>query len=116
VLAFVDVDGLKAINDRAGHAVGDLVLRTLVATMRSSLRPFDPIVRYGGDEFVCAVGGVGIDEVLRRFDAIRHSLYADTGASISVGMASLAEQDTLHHLLVRADAMLLDAKRARQTG
>ena len=113
VLAFVDVDGLKAVNDRAGHATGDLVLRTLVATMRSSLRSFDPIVRFGGDEFVCAVAGIGIGDVERRFGEIRRSLYADTGVGISVGLAALAEDETLEQLTVRADDALLEAKRAR---
>jgi len=113
VLAFVDVDGLKAINDRAGHPAGDIVLRTLVSTMRSSLRSFDPIVRYGGDEFVCAVAGVDAVEVDDRFSDIRDSLYADTGASISIGLATLAEGETLEQLIARADAALLGAKRAR---
>lgn len=113
VLAFVDVDGLKSINDRAGHAAGDTVLRVLVSTMRSSLRSFDPIVRYGGDEFACAVAGVDAVEVDDRFRDIRDSLYADTGASISIGLASLAEGDTLEQLIARADVALLDAKRAR---
>jgi diguanylate cyclase (GGDEF)-like protein len=114
VLAFVDVDGLKGVNDRAGHATGDLVLRTLVTTMRSNLRSFDPIVRYGGDEFVCAVGGVDVDEVEARFERIRRSLFADTGVGISVGLAAAAEGETLDELTARADAALLDEKRLRQ--
>lgn len=113
VLALIDIDGLKAINDRAGHAVGDLVLRTLVSTMRSSLRSFDPIVRSGGDEFVCAISGVGADEVDLRFEQIRQSLYADTGASISIGMATLADGETLGQLTARADVALMGAKRTR---
>lgn len=113
VLACVDVNGLKAINDRAGHAAGDLVLRTLVATMRTSLRSFDPIVRSGGDEFMCAVSGVGVEDVDLRFEAIRTSLYADTGASISVGFATLADGETLGELTTRADDALLGAKLLR---
>lgn len=113
VLAFVDVDDLKVINDRAGHATGDLVLRTLVATMRRNLRSFDPIVRHGGDEFVCAIGSVDVDEVERRFGRIRASLYADTGVGISVGLAVLADVDTLDELTERADVALQDAKRTR---
>jgi GGDEF domain-containing protein len=84
--------------------------------MRSSLRSFDPIVRYGGDEFVCAVAGVAVEEVDGRFERIRTSLYADTGASISIGLASLAEHDTLAMLVARADAVLLCAKRGPGPG
>ena len=55
VIAYIDVDGLKGVNDRNGHAAGDRVLRMLVATMRANLRSYDPIVRFGGDEFVCGI-------------------------------------------------------------
>ena len=113
VLAFLDVDGLKGINDRAGHAAGDLVLRTLVAALRSSLRSFDPIVRFGGDEFVCGIGGADVREVEGRLAGTRRSLYADTGASFSVGLAVLAAGETLERLTARADAALLDAKASR---
>jgi diguanylate cyclase (GGDEF)-like protein len=113
VIAFVDVDGLKSVNDRDGHAAGDRVLRTLVSTLRSSLRSFDPIVRYGGDEFVCGLGGADLDQVERRFDAIRRSVQNDAGVGISVGLAALASGETLDQLTARADAALLDARNRR---
>ena len=113
VVAFVDVDGMKAINDRDGHAAGDHVLRALVATIRSNLRSFDPVVRYGGDEFVCGVSGVGINEVERRFEAINRALQSDVRAGISVGLAGLEPDATLELLTARADAALLDAKKRR---
>lgn len=113
VLAFIDVDGLKGINDRAGHTVGDDILRTLVATMRSRLRSFDPIVRFGGDEFVCGIGGVDIDEVRQRFDSIGESLHADMGVAISVGLATLGEQDGVEDTMARADAAMLEGRRSR---
>jgi diguanylate cyclase (GGDEF)-like protein len=111
VLASVDVDGLKGVNDRAGHATGDHVLRTLVATMRTQLRSSGPIVRAGGDEFVCGIGGVDLVEVDRRFGEIDRSLYADTGVRISVGLATLADGETLEQVTARADTALLASKR-----
>jgi diguanylate cyclase (GGDEF)-like protein len=113
VLAFVDVDGMKRVNDRDGHAAGDHVLRTLVSTMRSNLRSFDPVVRYGGDEFVCGLGGVGLEEVGRRFEEIDQSIKDDVGIGISVGLAVLGTGDTLDQLIARADAELLEAKKIR---
>ena len=113
VIAFVDIDGMKRVNDRDGHAAGDHVLQTLVWTMRSNLRSFDPVVRYGGDEFVCGVGGVDIDEVQRRFEVINQSVQNDVGVGISVGLAGLEPDDTLDRLTARADAALLAAKRHR---
>lgn len=113
VLAFLDIEDLRAITDRAGRGAGDLVLSTLVATLRSSLRSFDPIVRFGGDQFVCGFGGVDEGEVERRLVGAQRSLYLDTGAWFSFGLAVLAAGETLEALTARADAALLDAKGSR---
>ena len=113
VVVFADVDGLKRVNDRDGHAAGDRVLQTVVGIMRSHLRSFDPIVRYGGDEFVCGLGGVDHDVVVRRFEVIDRSVQSDVGVGISVGMARLEPDDTLDLLTARADAALLDVKKRR---
>ncbi len=79
--------------------------------MRSNLRSFDPVVRYGGDEFVCGLGGADIDEVERRFSLIRQTLQNDVGVGISVGLAALGADETLDELTARADAALLEAKK-----
>jgi diguanylate cyclase (GGDEF)-like protein len=116
VIAYVDVDGMKRVNDEAGHAAGDHVLQTLVLTLRANLRSFDPIVRYGGDEFVVGLGGVDNDVVARRFEIIDLSVHSDVGVGISVGLAGLEPDDTLDRITARADASLLIAKRQRSEG
>ena len=58
-LAFLDVDGLKALNDSNGHAAGDEFLRAVAAAIRLKLRAYDPVVRVGGDEFVCGFVDTG---------------------------------------------------------
>ena len=113
VLARIDVDGLGGINERAGHATGDHVLRTLVATMRSALRSYDPIVRMGGDDFACGIAGAGLDEADVLFCQVERSMHADTGVGISVGTAALADGESIEQITARADAALRDAKRAR---
>ncbi len=110
VLAFVDVDRLKLVNDRDGHAAGDRVLQTVVDAIRMRLRSFDPIIRYGGDEFVCGLGGTDLAEAQRRFDAIGVAIEADARVGISVGLAALAAGDTADRLTERADAAMLDVK------
>ena len=113
VIAFVDVDGLKGVNDREGHAAGDKVLRTLAATIRANLRTYDPIVRYGGDEFVCGVASVDPEEVRHRLGVIDQSLRNATGVGITAGIASMVGNESLEELTERADAALLEAKRSR---
>ena len=110
VLAFVDVDRLKLVNDRDGHAAGDRVLQTVVREIRSRLRSFDPIIRYGGDEFVCGLGGTDLEEAKRRFDEIGVAIESDANIAISVGLAALAIDDTADELTERADAAMLQTK------
>ena len=108
VLAFVDVDGLKATNDRDGHAAGDARLRDVVDAMRSKLRSYEPIVRYGGDEFLCSIAGVDLGAVRSRFEEIDRVLRRrDQPGSMSVGLAEMQGSDTLEDLIERADAALV---------
>ena len=113
VIAFIDVDGLKEVNDRDGHAAGDRVLRTLVATMRATLRSYDPIVRFGGDEFICGVASVDPDEVQHRIGVMDQSLRNSTGVGITAGLATLMSNESLDELTARADTALIEAKRSR---
>ncbi|HEX5824432.1 MAG TPA: GGDEF domain-containing protein [Candidatus Limnocylindrales bacterium] len=110
VLAFVDVDNLKEVNDRDGHAAGDRVLQTVVTAIRTRLRSFDPIMRYGGDEFVCGLSGTDLREARRRFDSIGVAIQADANVGISVGLAALATGDTPERLAQRADTAMLAVK------
>jgi diguanylate cyclase (GGDEF)-like protein len=113
VLAFIDVDGLKATNDTLGHAAGDLLLRRVVQTIRTHLRSYDLIARFGGDEFVCALLALHIDKAAERFALIRASLAAEAHASISVGLAEYQLHDSLQTLLARADQTLLAERQQR---
>jgi diguanylate cyclase (GGDEF)-like protein len=110
VLAFVDVDRFKVVNDRDGHAAGDRVLQAVVRAIRAWLRSFDPIIRYGGDEFVCGLSGTDLAEAERRFDLIGKAIEADASVGISVGFAALSADDTADLLTERADAAMLVVK------
>ncbi|MBA2695858.1 MAG: GGDEF domain-containing protein, partial [Actinobacteria bacterium] len=56
-VAFIDVDHLKQVNDTRGHAAGDRLLQHVADALRSRLRSYDLVVRYGGDEFICVMPG-----------------------------------------------------------
>lgn len=114
VLAYVDVDGLKQVNDHQGHAAGDALLRDVVGAIQGHLRSYDPVVRVGGDEFVCALAGSTPDEAHRRFQDIRATIEkTQPTVSMSVGFAALRPEDTLQQLTQRGDTALYEAKHAR---
>jgi diguanylate cyclase (GGDEF)-like protein len=110
VLAFVDVDRLKEVNDQHGHAAGDQVLQAVVRIIRENLRSFDPVVRYGGDEFICGLSGASLTEARRRFGVIAAGVAAETEVGISVGLAELKATDTVERLTRRADVAMLRVK------
>ena len=107
----MDLDGLKDVNDTQGHAAGDALLRHVTDAIRSRLRSYDPIVRVGGDEFVCALTDTDVEQARKRFHEVRDELTdAHGSASISVGLADLRPTDTLHALMARGDKALLDSR------
>jgi diguanylate cyclase (GGDEF)-like protein len=114
VLAFIDVDGLKATNDSLGHAAGDQLLRYLVDTLRAHLRSYDLIVRLGGDEFVCGLVDVTIDQAAERFQVVSADLAERREASVSVGFAELTPGDSLQDLIARADDDLYRERKQRR--
>jgi diguanylate cyclase (GGDEF)-like protein len=114
VLAFVDVDGLKAVNDSRGHLAGDALLRLLGETLRGNVRPYDVIVRYGGDELLCAMPNLSAGEARSRFAKIAAALAAaDADHSVTFGLAEAEPADSLQELIARADADFLDARHSR---
>jgi diguanylate cyclase (GGDEF)-like protein len=107
VVAYVDVVGLKLVNDERGHAAGDELLRQVVRTIRAHMRTYDLVVRLGGDEFLCAISGASRREARDRFRAVSNDLAAGSEpCAIKVGFATLSAQDSVEALIGRADAEL----------
>jgi diguanylate cyclase (GGDEF)-like protein len=113
-LAFIDVDRLKETNDTLGHAAGDNILRCVFAGFRVRLRPYDPLVRWGGDEFVGVISGAGVGDALSRIAAARADLAAlDPIVAVSFGLATMTAGDTMASLVGRADSALIEARQRR---
>lgn len=126
VVAFIDLDGFKGINDRHGHDVGDRFLVAIGRTLSHALRAEDFAARLGGDEFV-VVGTVAHDEGEHAIDAFRDRLARCTrtrfvlgdvsleyeGASVGVVVAGDDRPDAAT-LIARADAAMYAVKRARR--
>ena len=112
IVAFIDIDGLKQVNDSRGHVAGDALLQLTGETLRAHVRPYDVVVRYGGDEFVCAMSNLSASEATQRFVNVADALRAiDDEHSITFGIAEALPGDGLLALIARADAELLQARR-----
>jgi diguanylate cyclase (GGDEF)-like protein len=109
VAAFIDVDGLKAVNDIEGHNAGDALLRHIAERIRRQMRSYDLFVRLGGDEFLCALPNVTLVETQARFDRLRSDL-AGSGSPVSIGCAELRDGDSADDLVHRADGALLASR------
>ncbi len=119
-LLMLDLDGLKAANDRFGHASGDQLLRAVGETLRGDIRITDVAARYGGDEFVLLLtetdlaGGMLVADKVR-IDIGRLALPHDglvIRTSASVGLVTYPEDGrTSSELMRRADLAMFEAKR-----
>ena len=119
-LLMIDIDNFKEVNDRYGHAAGDIVLRTLAGTLARSLRGGDACGRLGGDEFAAVLpdeNRAGAAATAERLRAAIERLNVGSGSkqwirfTVSVGVATHPEDgETLATLLKRADARLYRAK------
>lgn len=117
-LLMIDVDRFKAINDRHGHAIGDLVLRHVAAVLRHTLRKDSLIVRYGGDEFCALVPVPGeaaafvVAERLRaNMEASPYRLDSERiPVTLSIGVTVHRHGKTLRQLLDEADRRAYRAK------
>ncbi|MDP9101612.1 MAG: GGDEF domain-containing protein, partial [Actinomycetota bacterium] len=115
VVAFLDVDGLKRVNDLHGHAAGDRLLSEVATCFSAQLLPGDVILRYGGDEFVCMFAGVDLAGAQARLAAGSARLQAGPeGGTVTAGLAELLPEDTAVALVARADrALYVERSRRR---
>lgn len=117
-LVMLDLDDLKAVNDRFGHIAGDQVLRSVADIVRGGVRKIDVAARYGGDEFVALLpetdptGGWVVAEKVRLTVAEQGLPGVDPGPTVSVGVVSYpADGRSADALLVSADRAMYASKR-----
>lgn len=122
VLAYLDLDGFKAVNDHFGHAAGDALLRAIAFKVKRNVRASDTIARLGGDEFALIMWNLSDDDAHAKLAALEQAI-AETvieweGASVSVhasaGMAPLGNEPAF--ALAEADAAMYQRKHARRRG
>ena len=119
-ILMVDIDHFKSINDRFGHAFGDIVIRSISLVLLDNTRSFDTVTRYGGEEFVVLLPGTSVAEasvIAERLLVSVRSLEFDValnhelGVSVSIGVSSVTEETSApEYILNEADKALYKAK------
>ncbi len=120
LLAVLDVDHFKCINDDFGHLAGDRVLKIIAGELRKRLRKTDFIARFGGEEFALLLPHTPLPEGLRLLDTLRqgieqcpfHFKGEPVTVTLSGGLGRFAEGETLEQVFERADHALYAAKDA----
>ena len=111
-MAFIDVDGLKQLNDSAGHTAGDELLKNVVAAIQERVRSYDIVLRYGGDEFVCVLVDATLAQAEKTIRDVRRFIeMRSAGRSVSVGMSPVRAGDDAAKAVSRADAALYRSRR-----
>ena len=112
----IDVDGLKEVNDRHGHAAGDELLLLVADAICSVLRDGDVVARVGGDEFACisfdADEEAAVLGATRILKAVRSADHRGREPRVSIGVTCAEPGESLAHSLRRADAAMYQSKRA----
>jgi diguanylate cyclase (GGDEF)-like protein len=121
-LLVVDVDRLKPINDRFGHAAGDHLLKTVVGVLSANIRKSDMLGRLGGDEFGVLLWNLAEDDAQVKAEALERAVDATVcgyrgrriSPGISVGVTVLGADDEAATVLARADQAMYARKEARR--
>ena len=119
-IIMADVDNFKKVNDSLGHAVGDTVLKEVGERLKSDLRPYDLVGRYGGEEFLIVLPNCSLKVATRRADEIRTlvckdaiiTTFATVPVTVSMGITAAEGTQNLpiEELLQQADKALYSAK------
>jgi diguanylate cyclase (GGDEF)-like protein len=121
-VAYLDCDDFKVINDRFGHAQGDLLLGAAATTLRTSTRALDTVARLGGDEFgllLVDTDGSTAEALVQRLRTALQATMASYGwiVTFSIGAVTfLAPPQSVDDMLGHADGLMYEAKRSGKDG
>jgi diguanylate cyclase (GGDEF)-like protein len=121
-IIYLDVDGLKPINDRFGHAAGDALLQAIAAELQRRVRQSDVVARLGGDEFGLLLWNLSEDDAIHKALALEQAIdglgfeFGDCSiaAGISAGVAAFESSDEVERVLARADRAMYVRKAIRR--
>ena len=117
-IGLCDIDHFKQINDMYGHQVGDDVLCHLVKTIQNTLRPYDLVGRYGGEEFLLVMFDAAGSPDESFYERVREKIAhhkmvtraGDVSITVSIGITSGTGDETIDEMIAKADTALYKAK------
>ena len=117
VVATIDIDKFKNVNDTYGHDVGDIAIKEIIKVLDKSLRKSDLVARFGGEEFCILLEDISIDDMKALFDNIRNNFEINEiiikdivlKYTVSIGVA-YGKSDDINKLLKISDEALYEAK------
>lgn len=117
-VVLLDLNDLKPLNDRFGHAVGDAAIRSVAKAVRSIIRPDDLLFRWGGDEFLVILPNVSATEAQQRMSLLHDrllgtnlpGLHQPVDLDVSFGVAAFSSVEELEQAVARADAAMYSHK------
>lgn len=115
-LMMLDIDYFKTVNDKFGHAVGDIVLKQFAKLIRDYLEPYDiKAGRWGGEEFVCVCYGKDLEEIKELAEKLRERIAQESFEKIgsltcSLGLTQIHQGDDSASIFDRVDKAMYDAK------
>ncbi len=116
---FIDIDRFKDVNDQYGHDLGDEVLKMVGRTLQNSVRPFDVVSRWGGEEYLVVIANVEGEALItaanRSRVLVEESNMPDNGGirvTISLGATLARREDTIDSLIKRADQLMYRSKQS----
>ncbi len=124
-VCFIDINGLKAVNDHLGHEAGDELIRSVIAGIRKNTREGDVVARLGGDEFLIIFSGLdenGAEEVWKRitkeYDRVNETENRKYFISASHGIVSFqsSPEKDVEEVINQADAKMYSEKRSIRKG
>ncbi len=121
-VALLDVDNFKICNDTYGHYAGDMALKTAANAIQSCIRESDLLIRYGGDEFLLVLSGIPGDFLQTKLEQIRTAVQMASvpgcshfRISLSIGGTMQSITDPMENIVRRADRLMYQAKRRKNT-
>ncbi|RUM31580.1 MAG: hypothetical protein DSY32_01015 [Aquifex sp.] len=119
-ILMIDIDNFKRINDTYGHDVGDYVLKKIAEILRTNVRGADIVARFGGEEFIVMLSNTNLNNAVKKAEKLRKMIEqtpvelssgVKLKVTVSVGVSTYKDQDSLEELIKEADVALYEAKK-----